>query len=271
MAALVAYEMQRRGLGQPGIEAQKVFSEVEPIVELALRRAQLSDEAVLGLTGELLLLDELLAAMEDRPEGRSAILDAWRGHQRAARDFTLGCHAIEVKTTTFLSSIHHINGLAQIEPQTAAQSEAALLLFSVGLTKAENGPFSVAKLVERILGKLAGSVPEGVSSPLQLLFLEKVRGYGGEQGEGYDHATMRGFPGYQQTFTTTFEPRLYDACDPAFKVLRSAHLEGTFVSHEEISFKIVLPERIHDLNPRPNWRTEARQLARQLAPGDGAP
>jgi hypothetical protein len=260
LSALIASEMLRFGLAG-GCTIQEAFSAVEPLVELSLKRAQLSEEAVRGLLGELIVLDQMLVSVADHPEYRSAVLDMWRGHQHAARDFRVGKAAVEVKTTCLRSSIHHINSLSQVEPQSTENDvESELFLLSVGLAPSEAGSLSVPSLVERIYGRLA---TEGFEpSPLQIRFLHDVRHYGSADGTGYNHPTMSGVPAYSARYSTTFEPRFFDACDPDFRVIRRSMLTSTFVSAEDISFKVVLPDALNEHNPVREWRHAILTLTR---------
>ena len=64
------------------------FRCTEPVIELAISRLRISDEVVLGLAGELLLLEALL---RHAPKGSvRRVLDSWAGFGRSVRDFRLG-------------------------------------------------------------------------------------------------------------------------------------------------------------------------------------
>lgn len=261
LSALIASEMVRLGLGSEDRTVQAIFSDVEPLIELSLKRALLSEEAIRGLLGELVLLDYLLASITDHPEFRSSVLDMWRGHQHASRDFTVGTTAVEVKTTSFRSSIHHINSLSQIEPDSDDQrNEITLYLMSIGLAAAPHGSLSVPRLVERIRLRLRDGESE---SPLELRFLRDVRHYAASDGSGYDHLTMSNVPAYAARYSTTFEPRLFDTCDTAFRVVRRSTLVDTFVRPEDISYTIALPDdSINEHNPVRDWRSFVSELVR---------
>ncbi|MCG3773612.1 MAG: hypothetical protein JW395_0421 [Nitrospira sp.] len=260
IAAVVAVEMVRMGLGQNDATSQEVFDQVEPIIELALRRGALSEELMLGLLGELLLLSEMLHAVADRPELRGAVLDMWRGPKDAARDYVVGETAIEVKTTALLTSSHHIQSLAQVEP--GGEKEKSLFLFSVGLREDARGGLQLGELADAILGQLADAAIDG-RSPLQDRFVGVLSDYGSRGGDGYRHYEMKNLPIYATRFTPTFTPRLYDMCDSEVRLVRRSDLLSTFVSPEEISFRIDLPETITDDNPVPDWTIQVRQFVRQ--------
>lgn len=60
IAALIATELLRAGIAGP-TGAQQAFTDVEPIIEMAIRRGALSEQSIIGLVGELTLLRQLLA------------------------------------------------------------------------------------------------------------------------------------------------------------------------------------------------------------------
>ncbi|MDR2317576.1 MAG: PD-(D/E)XK motif protein [Pseudomonas sp.] len=94
--------------------------------ELIKTQAILSEEAQLGLRGELYFLRSLL-----RFFGSDA-LTAWVGPQRQPHDFRIGRLEFEVKTTRGTSHTHIINGLSQLE----ASLNHSLFIFSMRLSPA---------------------------------------------------------------------------------------------------------------------------------------
>jgi hypothetical protein len=263
VAALIVFEFAR-ALGAAGAsrDIQGAFAEIEPLIEMALRRSHLSEENVVGLLGELILLEQMLRSLPPQSDLRASVLDMWRGHKQASRDFCLGAAGIgiEVKTTGAGSSTHHIHGIAQIEPALDSDvPEQELYLLSVGMAHAETGAFSVPSCASRVL-ELLGSANSMSRTSLQLRFLSDLRAYGGELAAGYDHDTMQEFPAYAVRFTMTFEPRLYDVCDPEFKVVGRAALRDTFVAPEGIAYKVDLPSRINQFNPAVHWREKIASL-----------
>jgi hypothetical protein len=266
VAAVIVVELLRLGLGQGARIAQDVFAEVEPLVEMALRRVALSEEAIIGLIGELLCLEQLLLGVSDHSEMRSAVLDSWRGHQHAARDFSLGTNAIEVKTTTLLSSVHVAHSLAQVEATPTDQlAEHSLYLLSIGLTRAEEGGVSLPDAVERILGLVAdpGWTLERNYSPLQVRFLADVGRYGASGGLGYEHSRTKDARVYRTSFTPTFVPRLYDLTDPEVRLIRREDLKGTIVQPGSVEYGFALPDRVNAENPAASWQADVRSLMRE--------
>ena len=63
IAALLAIELLRAGL-DTSASLQAVFDDVEPLLELALRRGALAEESIVGIVGELLTLEQALVCPE---------------------------------------------------------------------------------------------------------------------------------------------------------------------------------------------------------------
>jgi Putative PD-(D/E)XK family member, (DUF4420) len=93
-----------------GVDPFVALSEtIEGWRELLKARVILSEEAQLGLRGELNLLRRLISVIGDNA------LMAWTGPQRQPHDFRFGEIEIEVKVTRGSKHRHIINGLAQLE------------------------------------------------------------------------------------------------------------------------------------------------------------
>src|SRR5262249_43304580 len=107
VAAFLAEELLRSGITE---SFEHAFRKCEPLIEMALRRALLSEESTLGLLGELRFLEALLAVAATDDERLRAV-NAWRGHERSARDFVFGSASLEVKTTRLPSSVHRIGSV----------------------------------------------------------------------------------------------------------------------------------------------------------------
>ena len=258
ISATIAVELLRCGLTESG-DAQAPFTEVEPIIEMALRRGALSEEQVIGVMGELMALEVMLRAVRDHPERRSQVLDTWRGHQQAARDFCFGEVAIEIKTTTTQSSSHHINSLAQIEPMQE-EGERMLYLLSIGLIPVPHHGLSLPQKVNQLLGLLAEG-PE--RNTLQDRFLEDLRAYGTGTTGGYVHDEMADWPAYAQGYQETFKPRLYDLMDTELRLISRADLNGTFVDDKQIEFGIHLDPELNSRNPLHDWEQALTDMTRE--------
>ncbi len=255
----IAVELLRRGLGnRPAVD---VFPEVEGFIELVIRRVLLPHEALLGLVGELLVLDLLLDAFAGRSEHASPeTVGLWKGHSRSSRDFRLNRLGLEVKTTGRPTSHHHIGSLDQVEARTLdGENVEALHLVSIGLREdaAATSRFSVAGLTDSILSKLGGKDKDR--------FLDQLRQYGPDDCVGYNHATMAAWEPYARGFVMTFPPRVYDMSDPNLGIIRSRELQQhfPFVMPEGLSFVVELPDDVpgsHGANPRTGLPAELSRL-----------
>lgn len=91
--------------------------------DLLQAQSILSDEAQLGLRGELQFMRHLVARIGDEA------LAAWTGPHRQPHDFRVGVCEFEVKTTRGVGHVHVINGIHQLEPSPDHQ----LFIYSVRL------------------------------------------------------------------------------------------------------------------------------------------
>lgn len=245
VGAFIATELLRE---KADSNLERAFVVTEPLIELAIKRMEISENAILGLVGELLLLDALCRRAADYQVG--PIVQAWDGWRRSARDFTWEGMGVEVKTTTRSTSSHAIHGVHQIEPTPAsddATGEASLLLVSIGLCQPDlNAPgLSIPSLVESILERLRATGASGLVDE----FLTRVSVYGTESGIGYDHATMVNEAPFTTTFGVTFV-RGYDMEDPAVEVLRRDDLiTHQHVDAQSVTFRVELPATISLDNP----------------------
>jgi len=245
VGAFIAAELLRE---KADSNLERAFAVTEPLIELAIKRMEISENAILGLVGELLLLDALCRRAADPQVG--PIVQAWDGWRRSARDFTWRGTGVEIKTTTRTTSSHAIHGVHQIEPTPAsddATGETRLFLVSIGLCQSDiNAPaLSIPSLVETILDRLNGTGASGLVDD----FLTRVSMYGTESGIGYEHATMVNEAPFTTTFGVTFI-RGYDMADPAVEVLRRDDLiTHQHVDAQSVIFRVELPATISLNNP----------------------
>lgn len=256
VAAFICAELLRNGADQ---DIDYAFRVTEPIIELAIERLLLSEAALLGLTGELLLLSSLCHEANDHLVGR--VINSWDGWRRSSRDFHWEGTGVELKTTVRSTASHMVQGVHQIEPSdgdNGQPTEDRLLLVSVGIQKADAGPnsISVPALVQRIVDRL-----EATGNQSQVAeFLTRVGRYGSESGFGYDHSSMRNDAPFTSTFTVAFF-RGYDMTDPAVEVLRRDDVATRHhVEMQSVSFRITLPATLSAANPI----TGANQTARSI-------
>lgn len=256
VGAFIAAELLRE---KADANLERAFAVTEPLIELAIKRLEISENAILGLVGELLLLDALCRRADEIHVG--PLVQAWDGWRRSARDFTWQGTGVEIKTTTRTTSSHAIHGVHQIEPIPAtddAPGEARLILVSIGLRQADpNVPgLSIPSLMNSIIERLTAS---GAGSLVDEL-LRRVAMYGSESGIGYEHATMVNEAPFTTRFTVTFI-RGYDMADPAIEVLRRDDVVAhQHVDAQSLTFRVELPATISLDNPVAGSRRVAEAI-----------
>ena len=256
VGAFIAAELLRE---KADANMERAFAVTEPLIELAIKRLEIAESAILGLVGELLLLDALCRRADDRHVG--PVVQAWDGWRRSARDLTWEGTGVEIKTTTRTTSSHAVRGVHQIEPAAATDDgpgESRLLLVSIGLRQTDpNVPaLSIPSLVESIVARLTVSGAGGLVDE----FLKRVAMYGSESGIGYEHATMANEAPFTTPFSLTFI-RGYDMADPAVEVLRRDDvLAHQHVDAQSLSFRVDLPATITLNNPIAGVRRVAEAI-----------
>lgn len=240
VAAFLCVELLRNGADE---DLALAFARTEPILELTLERLRPSDQSLLGLLGEMLLLGAVCEAADDSHV--ASVVGGWDGWRPSLRDFSWGRIGVEVKTTTGPTSTHSIQGIHQVEPDTD-NGEDRLFLLSVGMRPIDPHPNTVTLpgLVDRILSRLtaAGVEPD--------TFLVRLREYGAAAGFGYDHASMREDPAFTAAFEVGFA-RAYDMTDENVAVIRSDDVaEHQHVNPRSLRFAVQLPVTVSgDINP----------------------
>jgi hypothetical protein len=264
VAALIVTEFTRAGLNS-GRPLQDVFFEVEPIIELAIRRGALPDDVVTGLFAELLVLREALRTPNLEKWQKSIVLGSWRGWQRG-RDFTFRNYVLEVKATQRLDSTHAFSGLHQVEEQLLPDGETEVLhILSIGLQEVSEGGQSLPELVDDVLAELRDPdlKPQDLCSS-QMQLLHWIEQYGTGSGIGYRHTTMSDWSSYKRRLAISFTPRLYRVRDSAMHLLRRSVVEETFVRADTLQFELALPSKISAFNPAEQWRTELSTMLSQF-------
>lgn len=246
VAAFICTELLRAGAD---VSLPNAFARTEPIIELAIERLRLSSQAILGLAGELLLLDALCRRASY--EQISPIIGSWDGWKRSSRDFSWGPTGIEVKTTTRSTSSHLVEGTHQVERSEGSdgrEGEGRLLLVSIGLQPAEGGgnAFTIPQLVDRIIGRMEEA---SLGAAVVEKFLNHVADYGAGSGVGYIHDALTPDPSYLRPYLTGFF-RAYDMSDSAIEVLRRDDVAvHHHVNVESVRFRVELPTPVSPANP----------------------
>jgi hypothetical protein len=246
VAAFICTELLRTGVDET-LEA--AFAATEPLIALAINQFMLTQDAVIGLAGELLVLDALCR----RAEGSqiALVVSGWQGWKRSARDLTVGGVGIEVKTTVQSFSIHHIEGTHQVEVQAnsgGAVDEDSLILISVGLQHDVSGDsgFTIPMLVDRIVSRMEyADASEGSVAT----FLARLSEYGNSTGGGYVHSAESTQPQYLQAFHPAFM-RAYDMADPEIAIPRTEGLvDFIHLQPDSLRFEVRLPATLNPTNP----------------------
>lgn len=259
VAALIAVELLRAGIDGSG-NPQQAFSDVEPIIEMAIRRGALAENVIIGLIGELILVRQCLLATLSTSARQAEIINAWQGWQHGGRDFRLGRYAIEVKTTQSQSSLHEFTGIHQLEPEHLEGSVAEdLYVLSIGMISSATTGETLPEVVDSILNLLSSSLGES-AGPVQDTFLRSVSLYGTQAATGYSHVTMREWSAYATRYSHSFAPRLYRVDDHAMRLLRRETVEETFVVPSSVSFSALFPDRVSAFNPAENWLTAVTEI-----------
>lgn len=244
VVAFICTELLRNGADA---DLARAVTRTEPIIELSIEQLQMSSDAVLGLAGELLLLDALCRTDPDRVD---EIVNSWDGWQRSSRDFSINAVGVEVKTTRRDTSSHMMQGVHQVELEDGEDgcvAETGLILVSIGLRPAEFGDdsFTIPQLVERISSRLK----DAGRPDLAATFLAHVSEYGSWSGLGYDHRSMSDDPMFALPYVTKFF-RGYDMRDPAIEVLRRDDIASHHhVDVGSVRFRIDLPRVVSAGNP----------------------
>lgn len=256
VGAFIAAELLRE---KADANLERAFAVTEPLIELAIKRLEISENAILGLVGELLLLDALCRCADDMHVG--PVVQAWDGWRRSARDLTWEGTGVEIKTTTRTTSSHAVHGVHQIEPVAATDDdpgELRLLLVSIGLRQTDSNvpALSIPSLVESIVARLTASGTAGLVDE----FFRRVAMYGSESGIGYQHATMANEAPFTTPFSVTFV-RGYDMADPAIEVLRRDDVVAhQHVDAQSLTFRVELPATISLNNPIAGARRVAEAI-----------
>lgn len=250
VAVFICTELLRGGADA---DLALAFKSTEPLIELAIKRLRLSDQSLLGLAGELLLLDALMHQVED--ERVTSVAQAWHGWKESLRDFKWGQTGVEVKTTTRSTSSHLVQGMHQIErrdDEDGPDPERGLRLVSIGLqwTSDPENAYSIPELVDSVTERLVSACRSPAGADMVGTFLAHVREYGSGADLGYDHRSMAKDIAFARPFIVRFV-RGYDMTDLGIKLLRAADVAPyVHMDKKSITYRVELPTSVTgDLNP----------------------
>lgn len=257
VSAFICTELILNGVDD---DAEAAFARSEELIELALTRGSVDSRALLGLCGELLLLDALLRVKPDI--ARTLLLHSWAGYSASTRDLQLGPVGVEVKTTTKLVSEHHIQGPHQTElgVSVGGLPETRLFLLSIGLLWLPTGQsegFTLPSIVTRLVGHLAPGDQD--------VFVQRLLEYSRADAYGYEHGAPNLPSEYTRPFTTSFV-RLYDLADERIHLPHSEELSRMDLDPASVQYVIRLPAEVNGtLNPVVGLATAASRLLQDAA------
>lgn len=127
-----------------------VSEAVVALKELLASRSRLTEEKVLGLIGELLVLRHVIGAVGEKPA-----IESWLGPHAEEHDFGFRDFDAEVKTTKSEQRVHLIGNEMQLQPSPATP----LYLVSIQITRAGGGTegFTLPSLVSEVRASLRDS------------------------------------------------------------------------------------------------------------------
>lgn len=198
MMAHLAYEALEIVTTNPGVDNAQLLEALTPFVSLVIQRTILSPPQQMGLTGELLLLVELLnfAEQHEPPIDKRLALGAWKGWDSASRDFLGDNVALEVKTTGQESRRHAVHPIHQLLPDPDRPDER-VYVYSVGLRPDRSQSFGLLSAFDRIDSRLESDETQ--------IFLHQLSQYG---GWGFD-PELRSYYELEVGFSTPHPPALY--------------------------------------------------------------
>jgi Putative PD-(D/E)XK family member, (DUF4420) len=187
--AHLTYEASQAIHQDPHITNEALLVAVDPFLRLVIGRQLLSTEHQMGLTGELIFLQELVNAANALGVSTRIALERWTGWDTASRDFKGGAVAVEVKATGGPSRQHWVHPMYQLLSNPGAGEK--VYLCSIGLRVDRSRSYRLTTAIERIRESLAVDCHEQ--------FTERLCRYG---GSGFDMAHWRQYelePGFLGT------------------------------------------------------------------------
>jgi putative PD-(D/E)XK family protein DUF4420 len=185
-------------------------------------RAALTTEQELGLFGELLFLEFLIAAI-----GPEAAAVAWQGPLSEEHDFTFGDVHVELKTTSGERRRHTIHGLGQLVPLP----DVPLSLVSVQLTRSSpDGGRTLPQMVRAVRHNAGG----------HQVRIDAILNASGWQDDDADL--------YGSCWALRSRPRSYAVCGefPAMTPERVSPVVPSFGLISDVSYRVDLTDLEHE-------------------------
>ena len=222
--AHLAYEALQCVRADPEVTNEALLHRLGPYFPLVVDREILTTDQQIGLTAELMFLQDLLNATSRLGITAEVALDCWTGWESASRDFKGGEVAVEVKASRSDRRLHWVHPMYQLLP---AEGEAeGIYVFSVGIQVDRSRSFRFLTMFDRVLESLPAS-----SRPK---FLDRIGQY---VGVGFEEAQRRQYE-LEPGFLVSQPPRLFRV-DHVDDILQP----GSFVGGQP-------PRRVHDLRYR---------------------
>ena len=156
LLAHIAYESERIVRQDPNITNEALLFSLSPFLSLIVQSRIMPVPKQMGLTGELILMEDLLNFATRKGIHHSRVLNAWRGYENSERDYYSNSIAIEVKASGSRNRVHKISSIEQLllseEPK-----EEQLYVYSIGLSQDTSRPYKLITQidnVERVLDPL---------------------------------------------------------------------------------------------------------------------
>ena len=214
LLAHVAYESERILLENPLIDNESLLLEISPFLSLIVQSQVMSVPKQMGLTAELILMEQLLYFASEKEIHHSRVLNTWKGYDSADRDYYSNAIAIEVKASGSRNRVHMISSIEQLllseEPK-----EERLFVYSIGLSSDTSRGYKLVTQIDNV---------ERILDPaLHDDFYDHLASY---CGEGY-HRDLRDRYNLEPGFTISPSPGLI-AIDDNVEILRyTSFVSGT--------------------------------------------
>jgi hypothetical protein len=250
VAAFLCTELLRNGAT---VDLAHAFMQTEPLIELAIADLEGSDEAFLGLCGELMLLAALVRASPAERVGE--IVASWKGYGETARDFQVGSVGVEVKSTTRATSSHTFGGVHQLElgHGVGGVEESHFMVVSLGLEWATQDDMANTISLPETVDDVILRVTEATGSFATTVVAELVSNialYGATAGLNYDHSSPTTRMRFGRRFRLRFA-RGYDKGDEAVRLLTTDDMRARpFIDADSMFLRVNFPDRVSgDINP----------------------
>ena len=214
LLAHVAYESERILSENPAISNEELLSGIDPFLSLIIQTQVMPIHKQMGLTAELILMEDLVSFATTKGIHHSRVLDVWKGYDSADRDYYGNGVAIEVKASGSRNRVHMISSIEQLllneEPK-----EEKLYVYSIGLSSDASRGYKLVTQIDNL---------ERILDPsLHNKFYEFLENY---CGEGY-HQDLRERYKLEPGFTISPPGGLIQIDDEVDILRYSSFLSGT--------------------------------------------